>query len=428
MARKSIETTENPNVIIQNMDGDLTIKGWDKPELLTKCSSDEQLTLEQQDDTITISSHTDCVIYLPHGSSISIQTLNGDGHFKSLEGSLEIQTANGNLVLRDVGNTTIDTASGELSAKRVRGSLDIKLVNANVVAKEIGGDFSAGSIAGQLYANKITGDVKAISGGNITVDIAPVSWHTYHVQAGGRLRCRIPPDTNATFKITSGGTPIRVNLPDRKERINENEHELVIGDGEAQVALLAGGSVSLVSHASDWDVARDLEIDIGIGAELGNLATEITEEVTSQLETHLGIMETQLDSQLKHLSKTVETVGLPEDKMKHVQLKIDKAHERAAQRAEEAAKRAQKRLEIKLAAAQRKAERKARAAAARQERKDRKKSGTWVNFETATRSAPRPGAPVSDEERMMILQMLQDQKISVDEAEKLLAALEGRGG
>ena len=40
-----------------------------------------------------------------------------------------------------------------------------------------------------------------------------------------------------------------------------------------------------------------------------------------------------------------------------------------------------------------------------------------------------PGAmnePVSDEERMAILKMLQEKKISVEEAEKLLAALEGK--
>jgi hypothetical protein len=35
-------------------------------------------------------------------------------------------------------------------------------------------------------------------------------------------------------------------------------------------------------------------------------------------------------------------------------------------------------------------------------------------------------APVSDDERLTILKMLQEKKISVEEAEKLLAALEGK--
>ena len=40
---------------------------------------------------------------------------------------------------------------------------------------------------------------------------------------------------------------------------------------------------------------------------------------------------------------------------------------------------------------------------------------------------PEPESkPVSDEERLMVLRMVQEKKISVEEAEKLLKALEGR--
>jgi hypothetical protein len=39
-----------------------------------------------------------------------------------------------------------------------------------------------------------------------------------------------------------------------------------------------------------------------------------------------------------------------------------------------------------------------------------------------------PAEPVSDEERMLILRMLEQGKISVADAEQLLAALEGKRG
>jgi hypothetical protein len=44
----------------------------------------------------------------------------------------------------------------------------------------------------------------------------------------------------------------------------------------------------------------------------------------------------------------------------------------------------------------------------------------------AARPPEPPVEPVSDEERLMILRMVENRQISVDEAEKLLAALEGR--
>jgi hypothetical protein len=37
-----------------------------------------------------------------------------------------------------------------------------------------------------------------------------------------------------------------------------------------------------------------------------------------------------------------------------------------------------------------------------------------------------PGEPVSEDERLAILKMLQEKKISMADAEKLLAALEGK--
>jgi len=40
--------------------------------------------------------------------------------------------------------------------------------------------------------------------------------------------------------------------------------------------------------------------------------------------------------------------------------------------------------------------------------------------------AAERGEPVSDTERLSILKMLQEKKITTDEAEKLLAALEGK--
>ena len=114
--------------------------------------------------------------------------------------------------------------------------------------------------------------------------------------------------------------------------------------------------------------------------------------------------------------------------MKQVEDRLKAAKERAAQRAEAASLRAQAKMERKVAAAQRKAERKARAAAAREARRERKRAGR-TGHEVVITPPPlrsQPKEPVSEEERMMILQMLQDQKISVDQAEQLLAALDGR--
>lgn len=76
----------------------------------------------------------------------------------------------------------------------------------------------------------------------------------------------------------------------------------------------------------------------------------------------------------------------------------------------------------------RRAEAKARAAEQRaRQAKVNMNIGRWKWDLTPGQFAPsetRP--PVSDEERLTILRMLQEKKISLEDAEKLLSALEGK--
>ncbi|MCJ7724315.1 MAG: hypothetical protein MUP03_09290, partial [Anaerolineales bacterium] len=82
----------------------------------------------------------------------------------------------------------------------------------------------------------------------------------------------------------------------------------------------------------------------------------------------------------------------------------------------------------KAAIAMRRSERKMEAAARRAKQKIRR-SGWHVQYPTDNMPFPqgmgRPiKEPVTDEERLTILRMLQEKKITAEEAEKLLAALE----
>jgi hypothetical protein len=90
---------------------------------------------------------------------------------------------------------------------------------------------------------------------------------------------------------------------------------------------------------------------------------------------------------------------------------VEQATSRAAKRAEEAARRAERHAE-------------------RQARRwgGAGKSGPWsweFNSSGIPKPPPPPSEPVADEERMAILKMLQEKKITSEQAEQLLRALEG---
>jgi hypothetical protein len=460
MAKKTIETTTNPQVQVRQVGNDLQVKGWDRPEVLAKSSSDNDLILEEQDGIITVSSQTDCVLYLPHEASIQIANTGTDARIRSVFGEISITNTGSNLALRDVGPVTISNVGTDFSAKRINGRLEIghigssatlgdvgeiaigsigsqlvakrvrgdlnvsKSVGGNTVIRDIDGQVQIKSVGGSLHLREVSGGISVDAGGNITAEFSPVSWQAYDLEAGGNLRCYLPDDINAELEITSGSRDIRVKTPEVSEKREEGHYTISLGEGAATVKLTAGGNVNVSTRDMDLEGVEDFDIDFG--DEIGSMAEEIAEQASRQIEAQLEMIENNLKVHLSGLSTSLSTAGLSEEKTRELEERLEQARQRAAQRAEGAAQRAQQKIELKIAAAQRKAERKARASAARAARKERQSRGDY-GFTVVAPPPPKPTEPVSEQERMMILQMLQDKKISVEQAEKLLAALEGKG-
>lgn len=460
MAKKTLETNAKPQVHVEQISSDLQVKGWDRPEVLAKSSSDNDLTLEERDGIITVSSQTDCVLYLPHEASIRIVNTGTDARIRSLFGEITITNIGSSLALRDVGPVTITNVGTDFSAKRVNGKLEIghvgssanlgdvgeitigslgsqlvakrvrgdlkvsKSVGGNAVIRDIDGQVQIGSVGGSLHLREVSGGISVDVGGSITTEFSPVSWQAYSLDAGGSLRCYLPDDINAKLEITSGSQDIRVKTPDVSEKRQEGHFNISLGEGAATVKLTAGGSVNVSTRDMDSEGVEDFDIDFG--EEIGSMAEEIAEQATRQIEAQLEMIENNLKVHLSGLSTSLSTAGFSEEKTRELEERLEQARERAAQRAEAAAQRAQQKIELKIAAAQRKAARKARASAARAARKERQSRGDY-GFTVVTPTPPKPTEPVSEQERMMILQMLQDKKISIDQAEKLLTALEGKG-
>jgi len=307
------------------------------------------------------------------------------------------------------------TVGAGLTAKRIRGDLAVESVGGVANARDVDGQFHCDSVGGSLRLRDISGGISATAGGSARVEISPVPWQAYAITAGGNLRCNVPDDLNAEVSFNSGAQSIRIKLPNQTLRIKEETHQQEFGEGGTPISLNAGGGINLVGLSSDWEASEDTtaEIDIDLGENISSMVEDITQQTTEQINAHLG----ELDSHLSELSTTLEQVGLSEERSQEIQQRLDQARQRATQRAEEAARRAQSKLERKLAAAQRKVARKTRHAHGK---------AFSIDVDAIRASGRKDSDPVSDEERMLILQMLQEGKVSVDQAEELLAALDGK--
>jgi len=421
MEKQFVTTSESPQVLI-TVGGSLRLKGTDTLEVIAKTENSDNLSLEQQGESIVVNCASDCMVRVPRQAIVKISCVNGNAIIKGLEGELTITEVDGNLTLRNAGPVNLDKVMGEISAKHVDGDFKINEVNGNAVVSDVQGCFNVASeINGNLKLDDVEGCAKAKVNGNITLRLDPAPGEKYEFEADDNLLCRLPVDASVKVHVTRAGGSIKVDFKEcEKSSEGMTCCEMTLGEGDSDLTLSAGGNVIITHQAPDWEMSDNFDADLG--SEFEGMANEIGEQVSRQVEAHMEMLEKQMEAQMSHLSTTLGSVGLSAEAAERVAQRAREAGERAAARAQERMQRAQERMQRKMEAAKRKAEQHAHFA----ERHTRAHERRSWEFQWPGSSPESVSEPVSDDERMVILRMLEEKKISLEQAEALLAALEGK--
>lgn len=416
MEKQVLPTSEAPHINIR-VDGELEIKGSDELEVVAKSDSSNNLSLDQNRDVITMNCQSNCSIRVPRDSVLLIETCSGNAAVKALDGSLNIQKVDGNLYLRNVGTVHLDGVSGNLLVKHVDGDLSLRVVEGNADVRDVQGDFIVtGGIQGNLSLDEVEGNASARTDGNISLRLDPLPGQTYEFSSGGNIVCRLPSDVSAVVKINKA-SKARIHLGNFSQPVGDKfPSTITLGDGDASLIFGADGNLDLVGRAPDWEMP---EVE---GSRESRSFEGIDEDIAAQFEKQISaqmdLMESQLNAQLDNISQAFRTAGISEERMERTR----QAAARATARAREKMQRAQEKIQRKIEFAQRRAGQHARPAERYAQSYDKRSMGfEWPG--------PKPEAssePVSDEERMMILKMLEEKKITPEEADTLLAALEGK--
>ncbi len=420
MDKQFVTTSASPHITL-DVGGNLSLKGQDSNEVTAKSSDPEDITLESNDDQVSIRSRGDCSVRVPRLAIVHVSAARGDATFKAFEGELTIDQLDGNLAMRYVGKTTINRINGDLSAKYVSGNFVIGDVSGDVAVRDVQGDFVInGSLHGSLNLGDVDGNAKASADGNITLRLDPTPMHQYEFNSHGNLFCRLPEDASVEISVPKA-SQVRVNLPGIHATAPvQTPYALTLGDGDARISLSASGNVALDTHAPEWEMQ---DFDIDVGPEVEGMADAISQQISQQVDSQVRMMEDQLNAQLSGLSMRLGAAKLTEEQARRIEERAREASERAASRAQEKMRRAQEKMEQKMASMQRKMEMRTR----ERERISRHEHRHWsFNIPTPPVPPTGPGEQVSEDERLMILRMLQEKKISMEEAEQLLSALEGK--
>lgn len=439
MDKQVVETGATPKVTIEAF-GELNLKGWDENGVKVKNTDAEHIEIEQDGNNVTVRCQTNCSVRVPVGADVTIQAVHGRAVLKNIEGNIEIDVANDDVVLRSVGSTTIEQAHSNLTAKNIFGNLKVDSVAGNATVKDIQGDCQIDQVHGNFQLDDVDGNAATQAAGNVILRFDPLPAHDYHFTAQGNLQLSLPDDASAQVTAEcKGHLHIKLSGVDLDETSTEPK-TFTLGDGDANIQLSAEGNLQVFSQAPDWEMG-DFGADMGesfakmgedfatMGEDFGEIGENIAEQVTQQIEVQMEMMAQQIEAQMEALTASLGTMGMTEEQRRRIEERAQEASERAAQRAEDKMRRAQERMARKMEANQRRAERRA----AEAERRSRGMAIPPIPPIPAIPAIPAFGArsrsvnePVSEDERMTILRMLEQKKISLEQAEELLSALEGK--
>ncbi|MFZ5884141.1 MAG: SHOCT-like domain-containing protein [Chloroflexota bacterium] len=359
---KMISAGKTPKIKVDTVGGDLSVVGWDG-DILVKGDEDE-IRIQQNGEVVTLSCGGDLALRVPKGASFEFGNIGGDASIRGVLGDVFLRNVGGDLSIRDAGSVTIDSIGADFSLRSAHGDLHVKNAGGDVSIRDAEGKVILDSVGNDLALRGARGDVKVNVGEDVIVYLDPRADGEYAVVAGDDILLVIPPDADAT--LTMQGDQIEVDLPGVEPDEDATERVVVLGTGSARISLSAGGDVRVSSREDAAEYAEEFGNFAGMNFDFSGLGDRISK-------------------------------------------RVEEATRRATKRAEEAMRRAERHAE-------------------RHARRGRVgMSWTWDlkgGPKPPTPPAP-PSEPVTDAERMAILKMLAEKKITAEQAEQLLAALEG---
>lgn len=380
MTTIKLETSDAPHVRLNECLGGVTITGHGAAQVIIEIDGAESdVTTRQEGDLVTLSARRDCYITCPFNTTLTLQQVMGKLRVRSIDGPLTVESVMGDLSLRDVGAVSIRTALGDIEARHVKGALTLNQVNGDMRLRQVEGKFTLEQGNGDLNARDLSGGASVHNlRGDISLDTALTPSCEYHLNGHGDIKIRLPVSASARCILEATGN-VRCDLP--LTNADKTPHRITgqLGAGEALLHVRAGGDVRLRSQEFEPEFGDRLEADLE--AELGGLG-DIGARIEQEIQRHF---ERAAERSRYHAEREAE----------RARRKADKLKDRMRREAERAAERARRQAT----------------------------AGAYPGGGDAFKPQAEP---VSEQERLAILRMVEQKKISASDAALLLDALEGK--
>jgi hypothetical protein len=428
--------SENPEILIERIEGDLSLRGGAQNEVVVR-SDDDSSTMTPTDTGVVLVLNGDAHVHVPSHSRVRIQHAEGDMLVTAIAGALVLGRVEGDIAIRGVGSLQAEQVDGDCNISSVQGDCTLNSVDGDANITNVGGKLVVGRVSDDLNVGNVRGSIRAEAHDDLNIRVVLHPECTYALRAGGDLNVRMQRDASATLHLEAGGA-LNLRRIESDEPIQGKKGRIILGDGEAAVTLTAGGDLNL--HGLSVEELGEMTTDWGL--DMGLRVAETVQQFATQFESQLGTLARQFDAKLSEMGSSEEI----------------------ATRIQEQILNAARAAEAKINEAMGRMEQRQRGPGQHgpgphgpgREGRGQPWPNPWVDpnamqdvpFQRGegprggpgplyTRRGwggpPRPPAPpmpptppVGENERMMVLKMVSEGKISVEQAEQLLVAMGGQ--
>ena len=237
--QKSYNLAAGGSVIIQNVSGDVELKGYEGDAIVISGYKEgrdrEQVEVEDRSNANTI----EVGVRYPRNCNCDASVRFEVRVPRSTRYNFE----------------RISTASGNISASNITGRLKTNTASGDVTVSDVNGEVSASSASGNVRVGEIRGTVSAsTASGDVDVEIAQLegAGDMKFSTASGNVRVRLPSNLDAEVFMSTASGSLETNFPIeiKKPRYGPSSQARgLLGSGSRSLRISsASGDVSLLSR------------------------------------------------------------------------------------------------------------------------------------------------------------------------------------
>jgi hypothetical protein len=220
--RKTFDTPEGSHLVVENVQGPITVTGWDQPQIEVSATPRQdwvQVEIDQHDGKVVARTihetgsgkwtnwfngsrtpYVEYVVNVPHASDLELKNVEGPIAVRHCQGKIRVHNVDGKITLEHTkGDIRAESVNGGLSADHLDGYADLKTVNGKLGLQE--------SALSGLKAQTVNGKIKAAAMWDAD---AQISLHTVN----GDCDLTVPSDFRA--KASAHGINVSVTCGQAK--------------------------------------------------------------------------------------------------------------------------------------------------------------------------------------------------------------------